>query len=411
MQKFADSFDELLEGVAREARAARSGLSTLAPAELVERIWERDPSVWTGRDEAHWLGWLDEPARMRERAHELLEFATRLEAEVDDVVLMGMGGSSLAPEVMRRSFRAERFHVLDTTHPTAIRRLEERIDVGRTLFVAASKSGTTLETRSHADGRASLGEVVGVRPGLRRRPRLRGGNEECPVDVDPFLETPTRGCVWCRGRESWFHAAAPSPQRQARAAVAIRTTSSTSASSRVRELQELVRGGVRRLVEPAEPVGFVAAAARPTDPAPRSARRARRERACSSRYELLALRRDALEELVERVGELLHALLVEHPRPARRRSSTPAAAFQVEELAVPRRRPPRASAAPRREIWKASIVSFGIVFTRLRADQLLDVHHVAVLGVLGGVDAQRQRCVEAPLAASASSREPEKSSL
>ena len=126
-------------------------MSTLAPAELVERIWERDPSVWTGHDEAQWLGWLDEPARMRERAHELLEFATRLEADVDDVVLMGMGGSSLAPEVMRRSFGAEHFHVLDTTHPTAIRRLEGQIDAARTLFVAASKSGTTLETRSHAD--------------------------------------------------------------------------------------------------------------------------------------------------------------------------------------------------------------------------------------------------------------------
>jgi transaldolase / glucose-6-phosphate isomerase len=126
-------------------------LSTLAPAELVERIWERDPSVWTGGDEAQWLGWLDEPARMRERAHELLEYATRLETETDDVVLMGMGGSSLAPEVMRRFFGAERFHVLDTTHSTAIRRLEQSIEVGRTLFVAASKSGTTLETRSHAD--------------------------------------------------------------------------------------------------------------------------------------------------------------------------------------------------------------------------------------------------------------------
>ncbi len=126
-------------------------MSTLAPAELVERIWERDPSVWTGADEAHWLGWLDEPARMRERAHELLEFATRLEADVDDVVLLGMGGSSLAPEVMRRACAAERFHVLDTTHPTAIRRLEEAVDVKRTLFIAASKSGTTIETRSHAD--------------------------------------------------------------------------------------------------------------------------------------------------------------------------------------------------------------------------------------------------------------------
>ena len=126
-------------------------MSTLAPAELVERIWERDPSVWTGRDEAQWLGWLDEPVRMRERAHELLEYATRLEADVDQVVLLGMGGSSLAPEVMRRFFGADRFHVLDTTHPTAIRRLEEQLEVDRTLFVAASKSGTTLETRSQAD--------------------------------------------------------------------------------------------------------------------------------------------------------------------------------------------------------------------------------------------------------------------
>ena len=126
-------------------------MSTLAPAELVERIWERDPSVWTSGDEAQWLGWLDEPARMRERVHELLEYATRLEAEVDQVVLFGMGGSSLAPEVMRRAFGAERFHVLDTTHPTAIRRLEASIDIGRTLFIAASKSGTTLETRSHTD--------------------------------------------------------------------------------------------------------------------------------------------------------------------------------------------------------------------------------------------------------------------
>ena len=132
-------------------------MSTLAPAELVERIWERDPSVWTGADEAQWLGWLDEPARMRERTHELLEYATRLEADVEDVVLLGMGGSSLAPEVMRRAFGAERFHVLDTTHPAAIRRLEESIDVERTLFVAASKSGTTLETRCHVDYFAAKG--------------------------------------------------------------------------------------------------------------------------------------------------------------------------------------------------------------------------------------------------------------
>jgi transaldolase / glucose-6-phosphate isomerase len=118
-------------------------------AELVERIWERDPSVWTGGDEAHWLGWLDEPARMRERVQELMEFGARV--DVDDVVLLGMGGSSLAPEVMRRAFGAARFHVLDTTHPWAVRRLEEAIEIERTLFLAASKSGTTIETLSHID--------------------------------------------------------------------------------------------------------------------------------------------------------------------------------------------------------------------------------------------------------------------
>jgi transaldolase / glucose-6-phosphate isomerase len=118
-------------------------------AELVERIWERDPSVWTGGDEAQWLGWLDEPARMRERVQELEEYAASV--DVDDVVLLGMGGSSLAPEVMRRLFGAERFHVLDTTHPSAVRRLEQAIKVERALFIAASKSGTTIETRSHVD--------------------------------------------------------------------------------------------------------------------------------------------------------------------------------------------------------------------------------------------------------------------
>jgi transaldolase / glucose-6-phosphate isomerase len=119
------------------------------PADLVERIWERDPSVWTGGDEANWLGWLDEPVRMLERVDDLNEFAATV--DYDAAVLLGMGGSSLAPEVMRRLFQVESFHVLDTTHPTAIRRLEEQIDLDRTLFVVSSKSGSTLETRSHAD--------------------------------------------------------------------------------------------------------------------------------------------------------------------------------------------------------------------------------------------------------------------
>jgi transaldolase/glucose-6-phosphate isomerase len=121
-------------------------VSSLEAIELVDRIWARDPTVWTGHHEGHWLGWLDEPERMLERAPFGLD-----RGAYEDVVLLGMGGSSLAPEVLKRTFAVEGFHVLDTTHPSAIRRLEEAIDVEGALFVAASKSGTTLETRCQLD--------------------------------------------------------------------------------------------------------------------------------------------------------------------------------------------------------------------------------------------------------------------
>jgi transaldolase / glucose-6-phosphate isomerase len=118
---------------------------------LIKGIWDRDAGVWTGSDEASWLGWLDEPLRIQEQLDEIRRFAESLHDEVDDVVLCGMGGSSLAPEVLRRTFGVESFHVLDTTHPRAIRALEEKLDLERTLFVSSSKSGSTLETRSHTD--------------------------------------------------------------------------------------------------------------------------------------------------------------------------------------------------------------------------------------------------------------------
>jgi len=123
----------------------------MTDAELVERIWSRDASLWTGGDEADWLGWLEEPERMAEDVELLEQYVDSLVGQIDAVVLMGMGGSSLAPEVLRRSFGVDTFHVLDTTHPQAIRDLEARIDIGRTLFVSSSKSGSTLETRSHTD--------------------------------------------------------------------------------------------------------------------------------------------------------------------------------------------------------------------------------------------------------------------
>jgi glucose-6-phosphate isomerase len=126
-------------------------LSVAAQHELVERIWARDPTVWTDSGEEKWLGWLDEPKRMEERLGELREFAAEARSAFETFVLLGMGGSSLAPEVLKRTFGAKRLHVLDTTHPAMLRHADELLDLSRTMFIVSSKSGTTLETRSQFD--------------------------------------------------------------------------------------------------------------------------------------------------------------------------------------------------------------------------------------------------------------------
>jgi glucose-6-phosphate isomerase len=124
-------------------------VSVATQHDLVERIWARDATVWTGADEDKWLGWLDEPKRMQERAGEIFEFAADARNKFDTFVLLGMGGSSLAPEVLKRTFGAKQLHVLDTTHPAMIRHAEKSLDLTRTMFVVSSKSGGTLETLSH----------------------------------------------------------------------------------------------------------------------------------------------------------------------------------------------------------------------------------------------------------------------
>ena len=126
-------------------------MSVAAQHDLVERVWGRDATVWTGADEDKWLGWLDEPKRMQERVGELSEFAAEARSRFETFVLLGMGGSSLAPEVLKRTFGAKNLHVLDTTHPAMLRHAEEFLNRGKTMFVVSSKSGTTLETRSHFD--------------------------------------------------------------------------------------------------------------------------------------------------------------------------------------------------------------------------------------------------------------------
>ena len=124
-------------------------MSIATQQELVERIWARDSTVWTGTDEDKWLGWLDEPMRMQERLGDITDFAAEARTRFDTFVLLGMGGSSLAPEVLKRTFGVTAMHVLDTTHPAMIRHAEAQLDLERTMFIVSSKSGTTLETLSH----------------------------------------------------------------------------------------------------------------------------------------------------------------------------------------------------------------------------------------------------------------------
>ena len=86
---------------------------------------------------------------MQERAGEISEFAADARKKFDTFVLLGMGGSSLAPEVLKRTFGAKQLHVLDTTHPAMIRHAEKSLDLSKTMFIVSSKSGGTLETLSH----------------------------------------------------------------------------------------------------------------------------------------------------------------------------------------------------------------------------------------------------------------------
>jgi transaldolase / glucose-6-phosphate isomerase len=112
----------------------------------IARIWKKDPTVWTGDDEAKWLGWLDivdEELRDLEKYRDLREDMNA--AGFNTVLLMGMGGSSLCPEVLAITFGKRQFHILDSTVPAQVKAIEDKLDLERTLFIVASKSGSTLE--------------------------------------------------------------------------------------------------------------------------------------------------------------------------------------------------------------------------------------------------------------------------
>jgi len=116
----------------------------------VEKLWTGDPSLWTNQGEERWLGWLNIVDEQQKTERRFANFAAEVkDAGFTHVLLLGMGGSSLCPEVLRKSFgRIDGFpalHVLDSTDPAQIRATENRIDLAKTLFFVSSKSGTTLE--------------------------------------------------------------------------------------------------------------------------------------------------------------------------------------------------------------------------------------------------------------------------
>jgi glucose-6-phosphate isomerase len=132
-----------------------SALDAMRRDNIIARIWAKDYTVWKpAPDEiANRLGWLDAPAETLEKINYIratLELFTK--GSINDVVLLGMGGSSLAAEVFNKIFGSEagypQLHIMDTTDPVLIFQLTQHLDLGKTLFLVCSKSGTTLEITS-----------------------------------------------------------------------------------------------------------------------------------------------------------------------------------------------------------------------------------------------------------------------
>ncbi|ABD06600.1 transaldolase / glucose-6-phosphate isomerase [Rhodopseudomonas palustris HaA2] len=188
VQLFADSFDKLLGAVAfKRETVLAGGIDTqkLALADdlaksvkehgedwrntgKIRRLWDRDKSVWTGTDEDKWLGWLTSAAAEKAKLADYTEFAKWVKARgFTDAVVLGMGGSSLGPEVLAHTFAQQpgfpKLHVLDSTDPAQVRTLEHSVTLGTTLFIVSSKSGGTTEPNVMKDYFfARVGETVGA---------------------------------------------------------------------------------------------------------------------------------------------------------------------------------------------------------------------------------------------------------
>src|SRR6266851_6213697 len=167
---FADAADQLYASVQKKRRTVLgpklNAMSYKLPKELdeavnaaledwrkdgkVRRLWAGDAALWTETDEAKWLGWLTVVDAQLKAAGHLDAFAAEVKrAGYTDMLLLGMGGSSLGPEVLAQTLGSKpgfpRLQIVDSTDPAQLRRIESSVDLKRTLFIVSSKSGSTLE--------------------------------------------------------------------------------------------------------------------------------------------------------------------------------------------------------------------------------------------------------------------------
>jgi transaldolase/glucose-6-phosphate isomerase len=177
VRQFADAFDKLFGTIARRRRTLlegdragleiRPGSPEIAAAFKEEMevwrkegrirgLWAGDKSLWSGTDEDKWLGWLNVADQELGDIGQLESFAADVKNRgFTDVVLLGMGGSSLGAEVLGETLGRQsgwpRFHALDSTDPAQIRAVESAVDLDKSLFIVSSKSGSTLEPNIFMD--------------------------------------------------------------------------------------------------------------------------------------------------------------------------------------------------------------------------------------------------------------------
>jgi len=132
------------------AEGVKSSLADWKTNNKVARLWQKDPSLWTGTDEGKWLGWLTIVDEQLKEVANLKKLAAEIKkAKFRHAVLLGMGGSSLCVEVLRLTFGKfggyPELHVLDSTDPAQVKAVEKKLDLKKTICIVSSKSGSTLE--------------------------------------------------------------------------------------------------------------------------------------------------------------------------------------------------------------------------------------------------------------------------